>query len=360
MFRPGTENLPSYTLGEEPQWLHKLDANERPCKLPHSVNLEIGRRLRELATNRYPDMGASRLRTLLADAYQLSVEQVTVGNGSSELIASVCAAFGGEGRPIAYQWPSFSMYPIYAAMADSPVVAVPLDANFQLSAKEVLQTVQRAGAKLLILCNPNNPTGVVIPTAELRAIALQSPCPVLVDEAYMEYHGESCIPWLKQFPNLMVARTFSKAYGLAAARIGYLLASPEISAAIAKRLLPYHTNAYSLAMAEVCFSNRDKVMIEVTRAVRRRKRLLASLSNLRAVQVFPSATNFLLVKVEDPDALHRMFIAKRVGVRNFSHVPELQGCLRITIGNPADTRIVYECIKTYNDSQMGEENRTHG
>jgi len=360
MFRTGMENLPIYKLGEEPQWLHKLDANERPGKLPNAVNLEIGRRLRAIATNRYPDMGAAALRTLLAESYQLSVEQVTVGNGSSELIAAVCAAFGGAGRPIAYQWPSFSMYPIYAAMADSPTVAVPLDANFQLSVQEVLQTLKSADAKLLILCNPNNPTGIVIPAGELRAIVSQAACPVLVDEAYMEYYGESCVSWLAEFPNLMVARTFSKAYGLAAARIGYLLASPEISAAVGKRLLPYHTNACSLAMAEVCFSNRDKVMIEVRRAIQRRNLMFTRLSKLRAVQVFPSATNFLMVKVEDPDRLHRIFIDKSIGVRNFSHVPELKGCLRITVGNPTDNTSVYECIKAYDESQPREETQKRG
>lgn len=360
MFRPGTETLPCYSIGEEPQWLHKLDANERPGKLPLAVNLEIGRRLRAIATNRYPDMGASRLRTKLAEVYKVPVEQVTVGNGSSELIAAVCAAFGGTGRAIAYQWPSFSMYPIYAALADSPAVSVPLDDNFQLSVETVLQTLWHSGAKLLILCNPNNPTGGVIPIDDLRAIIEQSPCPVLVDEAYMEYYNESCIPWLIALPNLMVTRTFSKAYGLAAARVGYMLASPEISLSITKRLLPYHSNAYSLAMAEVCLSNRDKVMIEAERTIRRRERMIERLSKLRTVQVFPSATNFLLVKVKDPDALHRMFIERGIGVRNFSYVPELKGCLRITVGNPVDTRVACDCIKAYDDSQPREETRKHG
>jgi histidinol-phosphate aminotransferase len=357
MFRPGTESLPSYSAGEEPQWRCKLDANERAAGFPLSVRREIGRRLRAIETHRYPDIGAARLRTSLSEAYQLPVDQIAVGNGSSELIAAACAAFGGAGRPIAYQWPSFSMYPIYAAMADSPAVAVPLDAGFRLSVDAVLQTLQSSGARLLILCNPNNPTGNVIPADVLRAVIAQSPCPVLVDEAYMEYHGESCIPWLAEFPNLMVARTFSKAYGLASARIGYLLASPEIIAAIAKRLLPYHTNAFSLMLTEVCFSQREKLMPEVRRTIRRRDHLLSRLKKLRGVQVFPSATNFLLVKVADPDALHQIFISQGAGVRNFSHIPELKGCLRITTGSPAEARLTYDCIKTYDESRRGLEDQ---
>ena len=359
MFRPGTDSLPYYSVGEEPAWLCKLDANERSGKLPHVVMQEIARRFRKIEMNRYPDMGASKLRRMLADAYQVSVEQIAVGNGSSELIAATCATFGGTGRIIAYQWPSFSMYPIYAAMADSPVVAVPLEANFRISVKVAVETVQQSGAKLLILCNPNNPTGTVIPSEDLRAVLQRVSCPVLVDEAYMEYCGESSIPWLAEFPNLMVARTFSKAYGLAAARIGYLLASPENCAAIGKRLLPYHSNSYSLTLAEVCFAYREKVMLEVQRTIRRRDRLSGRLSKLPGVQVFSSATNFLLLKAEDSDALHRIFMDKGIGVRNFSHTAELRGCLRITIGAPDEIEQVLACVQEYSESRTREGSWNH-
>jgi histidinol-phosphate aminotransferase len=345
--------LPSYSVGDEPQWVSKLDANERSAALPRSIQLEIQKRLREIATHRYPDMGASNLRAVLAKAYGVSVDQVSIGNGSSELLAAVCSTFGGPGRFIAYQWPSFSMYPIYAAIADSPTIAIPMDAQFQLSVDTVARVVKDNDAKLLILCNPNNPTGGATSSETMRAIIEQSPCPVLVDEAYMEYYGESCIPWLEEFPNLMVARTFSKAYGLATARVGYLLASSKISQAIGKRLLPYHMNSFSLAAAEACFIGREKVMIEVQRAARRRERLSKRIAKLQSVQAFPSQTNFLLVKVAEPDTLHKLFTSKGIGVRNFSHVPELKGCLRITIGNPTETDSVYGCLKAYDELKMG-------
>lgn len=360
MFRPGTDQLPLYPHSEEPAWRSKLDANERPAALPATVRREIDRRLRTLETHRYPDMTAKRLRGLLAEAYQGTLEQVLVGNGSSELIAAVCATFGGAGRPIAYQWPSFSMYPVYAAMADSPVAAVPLDDAFRLSADTVRRSIQESGAKLLLLCNPNNPTGTLTPPDELRTIIAQSPCPVLVDEAYMEYGGESCIPWLADFPHLMVTRTFSKAYGLAAARIGYLLASPEICAAVGKRLLPYHSNSYSLTLAEVCFIHREEVLEEARKTVRRRERLRLAAKKLGAVEVFPSSTNFLLVRVQEPDALRRIFSQNGVGVRDFSYMPELRGCFRITVGAPLDNRRVYDCLTEYQRSRTGEENADRG
>jgi histidinol-phosphate aminotransferase len=360
MFRSGLEKLPVYSMTEEPQWDVKLDANERSAPLPHLVRMALRRRFQMIATHRYPDLGAETLRTLLAEAYQLRAEQITIGNGSSELIEAVCCAFGGAGRSIVYPWPSFSMYPIYAAIADSPAVAAPFDENFQLSVDSVVKTVKQAKAKLLILCNPNNPTGGAMPPKLLRAVLEQVSCPVLVDEAYQEFYGESCIPWLKEFPQLLVARTFSKAYGLAACRIGYLLASPALTAAVGKRLLPYHVNAFSLAAAEVCFAQREFILQDTQRTIRRREKIRKQLAKMSAIEVFPSATNFLLVRVQDPAALDGELVKRGIGVRNFSHVPELKGCLRVTIGNKNEMDSFCETVATYNAVWVQKEKEQHG
>ena len=354
MLRPGVDQLPAYSSGEEPTWAIKLDANERSAPLPISVRNAIARRLRAVETYRYPEMNARPLKRLLADSLGLLPEQVSVGNGSSDLIAAVCATFGGAGRTIAYQWPSFSMYPIYAALVDSPTLPIPLNEQYQLSVERVVQAVRQTDAKLLILCNPNNPTGGPIVVTDLRKILQQVSCPVLVDEAYYEYCGETVLPWLAEFPNLMVARTFSKAYGLAAGRTGYLLASANLSAAIGKFLLPYHLNAFSLAAAEVCFSLRDQVMMEVQRTVKRRDQLASRLRRLKFAQVYPSSTNFLLVKVAAPDVMHEIFINQGIGVRNFSRTPGLAGCLRITLGTAAENELILSCVKRYGDKLMQE------
>jgi len=349
MYRPGLEQLPSYQVGEEPVWTSKLDANERSAALPQAVRNEISRRMRQVQAHRYPELDAKGLRTLLAAGFGLSVGQVNVGNGSSELIGAVCSALGGVGRPIAFQWPSFSMYPIYAAIAGSPAVAIPLDEQYRVSVDVVLQKVKQSGAKLLILCNPNNPTGGVIPAADLRRILQEVACPVLVDEAYHEYCGETCLSWLAEYPNLMLARTFSKAYGLASARIGYLLASPEISQSIGKLMLPYHINSYSLAAAEVCFSMREILMQEVRRTMQRRDRLFRQLKKFDFVQVFPSATNFLLIKVAKPEVLDKIFIRAGIGIRNFSQAPGLEGCLRITVGTAHESQSILACVQQYGE-----------
>ena len=351
MFRSGMEKLPVYSV-EEPRWLYKLDANERSAILSRTVQREINLRLHNIESRRYPDMGAVSLKKMLSAAYGLQVEQVTVGNGSSELIAAVCSTFGGQERPIAYQWPSFSMYPIYVAMADSQAVAIPLDADFHLSAAAVLAIVKKSNGKLLILCNPNNPTGTLIPPDTLRDIIRQAPCPVLVDEAYHEYCGETCLSWLQEFPNLMVVRTFSKAFGLAAARVGYIFASAELSAAIEKRLLPYHVNAYSMAAAEACFSLRETIMREVLHTAKRREKMSAVLRKVQGVEVFPSATNFLLLRVSEPDVLCKILSDQGIGVRNLSYNPELAGCVRITVGNTAENKLVCSCVRDYSAQRL--------
>lgn len=359
MFRPGMEQLPQYFTGEamgvDQVCFCKLDANERPGQLPASVRREILAQLKLVESTRYPDPSGANLRKLLADEYQVTANQVLIGNGSSELIAAVCATFGGARRPVVYQWPSFSMYPVYAAMADSPPVAAPLTKYFELLPAAILARVRQVRAKLLILCNPNNPTGTVIPPASLRNILEQCPCPVLVDEAYMEFYGTSCTPWLAEFPQLMVARTFSKAYGLAAARVGYLLASPEICAAVGKRLLPYHNNAFSLTAAEACFRQRDLVLKAIPELIGRREELAGAIDKLAAIEVFPSAANFLLIRVGKPELLQDILTYNHIGVRDFSSMPELKGCLRITIGTRSEQTKVLQGLRVYNGSVTRRE-----
>lgn len=332
---------------EEPLWLHKLDANERSAKLPAAVQQKISNLMKKIDSRRYPDIAAMSLRSRLAEFCGVKAEQVLVGNGSSELIGMLCAAFGGAGRPIAYPWPSFSMYPIYAAMADSPAAAIPLTNDFKVSVAAVRQALQEIRPKLLILCNPNNPTGGTIPADDLRAILMDADCPVLVDEAYYEYCGATCLSWLQEFPNLLVARTFSKAFGLAAARVGYVIASAELAAVIGKRALPYLVNSFSLAAAEICLEQRDSVLREAARTATRRDTMIDRLGRLPGIEVYPSATNFILLRLESADDLFRTFAEQKIGVRNLSHAPGLAGCLRITVGTPAENELVLRQTEEY-------------
>lgn len=343
-FRPGFEQLPSYAM-EEAACRVKLDANERTDGLPPAVAAAMRERLALLPLNRYPEMTAHSLRSKIAGIYGCEMEQVQVGNGSSELLAAVCHLFGGEGRKIVYPEPSFSMYPVYIRLADSLPVPVKLQADFQLPLDEFAD--QAGWADLAIVCNPNNPTGNVLPPDSIAKLAGTLSCPLLVDEAYCEFYGISAVNLLRQADNLIIARTFSKAYGLAAARVGYLLTSAAIGSALGKVLMPYHVNSLSLLAAATILDYRREFDAGIEQIISERDRLFSRLTGLPGIRVFPSATNFLLVKTEQAGHLLAELAASSISVRDFSRSPALSGCLRISIGSPPENDLVVAVLEQF-------------
>jgi len=346
LIRPGLDQLKTYSV-DEAEFKIKLDANERSTNLPAAVLEEVTARLAELAFNRYPDIGITGLRDKIAKAMNLSRESVVIGNGSSELLAALCYAFGGAGRSIVFPTPSFSMYGIYTKLADSQAVAVKLQGDYSLSAGDVLSAAADSQASLILLCNPNNPTGNAIPLETLETIIAQAACPVVVDEAYYEFHGHSVVSLLAKYANLIVTRTFSKSYGLASARVGYLLADPKITNIVGKVLMPYHVNALSLAAAEVVYDRRKAFEPDIDLAIRERQRLIDSLSLFESLEVYPSQANFVLVKAVDNQGLAEWLTAKSIGIRDFGSAPGLEGCIRITVGTVEDNNALLQAAAEF-------------
>lgn len=314
----------------------KLDANERPRDLPPALKERILTRLREMPFNRYPEASGLSLRQAIATAHGLSVDMVQLGCGSSEILQALCLALAGPGRAVVYAAPSFSMYPVYAAVAGSRAVPVPLGADFALTPAAAVAAVRQAGPGVVLLCNPNNPTGLAVPLAAIEEIAAAVSVPVVVDEAYYEFYGETALPLLARYPHLAVTRTFSKAYGLAGARVGYLLAAPALCRAVARVLLPYHVNALSLAAAEAVFADQAVMQAAVAEVTAERQRLAAALAALPGVAVYPSRTNFLLVRVPPAAQVAAQLAARGVAVRAFGGVPALADCVRVTVGTAAE------------------------
>ena len=344
--RPSLNGLQTYDV-EEAAWPVKMDANEMPEGFTGGLQAEALRAFAEVPLNRYPQIAATSLRQELARNLGLATGQVLVGNGSSELLGAICYAFGGTGRKILFPSPSFSMYGVYAGISDSEGVPVPLREDFTLDPEVMAEEAKALNASLVILCNPNNPTGTTMPQADIEYILSRLDCPVVVDEAYHEFYGETSQPLLAKYPNLMIARTFSKAYGLAAARVGYLMSGPEIAGIVGKIMLPYHLNALSLAVASVVFRGRDAVMTKVRQVVAERERLAGLLKNCGDIQVYPSATNFLLIKTAQAGPLAAAFASQGIGIRDFSKSPLLPGCLRITIGTKEENDKVAEVAGSF-------------
>lgn len=345
-YKPGLEKIKPYSV-EEKDWDIKLDANESPNNLPPLVRERVMNRLEYLAFNRYPEMGMRDLRAQIGSSFNMNIQNVQIGNGSSEIIMALCQIFGGPGRSIVFPVPSFSMYAVYAQVTDSHPVPVQLGPEYSVLRDKVLQAAEQSDAKLIILCNPNNPTGTVMPHEDIEYIVSRAKCPVLVDEAYFEFYGQSAVDLMDKYDNVIIARTFSKAYGLAAARVGYVLAHANIIAMLDRVLMPYHINSLSLATAEILYQMRDEFMPGLEQIIAERKRLATSLEAIAGIKVYPSETNFILIKSPKSKELSAYLSAKNIGIRDFSAAPGLLNCIRFTVGTPFENDDLLKAILAF-------------
>ena len=270
-----------------------------------------------------------------------------LGNGSSEIIEKIFYAFGGEGKKILYPVPSFSMYKIYAKAAEAEGVEFVLDKNFDLDVDKFIEKISEVKPSLAVICNPNNPTGNVLQVEQIEKIVKSVDCALLLDEAYVEFFGKSAVNLVKKYKNLIVARTFSKAYGLAGARVGYMIANAEITKMIGKTFMPYHMNSLSLVTADIVFQMRDEFIPRLQMIIAERKRLFEWLKKIPALEVFPSQTNFILIRHEKADELNKYLESLDIGVRYFTGNDFLKNCLRISIGTRPENDEVFDAIKNF-------------
>lgn len=344
-YRENLSALPSYD-GVEKDYRIKVNANESTLGLPPLVEERLLNRLGLVSLNRYPNEEYHTLVEQIARNFSVDKSQILLGSGSSEIIEKVFHAFGGAGRKIVYPQPSFSMYKIYAKAAEADAVPFDLDAKFDLDVDAFIKKIRATGANLAVVCNPNNPTGNALTLAQVEKIAKSIDCAFLLDEAYVEFYGHSAFSLVKTYPNLIVARTFSKAYGLAGARVGYMIARADVTRMIAKTFMPYHLNSLSLAAADIVYQMRDEFVPRIQMTVAERQRMFERLKTLQGVEIFPSQTNFLLIRLAKASALAEYLEALEIGVRYFS-APELKNCLRISIGTRMENDEVFAAVKNF-------------
>ena len=314
-----------------------LSANENTRNLPEAVRDEVAKRLAALDYNRYPDPLANRLRDLLAAENGLARENILVGNGGDELLFNLMLAWGGTGRVLLNCPPTFSIYQLYAEIVDTTVVNIPRKEGFALDQDAILSRVAEGDVDFVIITSPNNPTGDLAPRDFVERLLEATDALVLIDEAYFEFGGQTVADLLPEHKNLMVLRTFSKAYSLAAARVGYIMADPEVIAEFMKVRQPYSVNALSQVVAEVVCEMRSEFDASITQIVSERERLMAELPTIAGVEVWPSSANYILARM--PNA-HEVWVRLReehsVLVRDFSHSAGLEGCLRLSVGQPEE------------------------
>ncbi|MBQ6453879.1 MAG: histidinol-phosphate transaminase [Coriobacteriales bacterium] len=317
-----------------------ISANESPYDMDPELKQKVLERLAALPFNRYPDPLAGKLRALIAQGYGLpGPDCVLLGNGGDELLMDLFLAYGGPERTLLNTPPTFSVNAYNALLTGTRVVDVPRKADFSLDEDAIMARAARGDIDLLVITSPNNPTGNVANVGFLRRLLESTDALVLVDEAYMEFADAGCsmTPYLGEYPNLLILRTFSKAYGLAGVRLGYVLGDPRVIRELGKVRQPYSVDSISQVLGEVVFADRTRYDARIRETRGERARLSAKLAALPRVRVFASQANFLLVRVPDAHAIWQdMYEQDSVLVRDFSATPGLEDCLRITVGSPQE------------------------
>jgi histidinol-phosphate aminotransferase len=342
--------LSAYTL-EKREASDKLDQNESPFDWPQSFKEEVMRRVAQRPWNLYPDFELTRLREKLAARYGLSIDEVLVGNGSNELLLAALTTFVSPGRRVIIPSPSFALYEKIARVLGGDVRLVALEPERgTLPVDVMLREIAACDEPpLIVVCSPNNPTGGVLQNGELERL-LESGATVLFDRAYGEFA-------LDRYPSLhsrlITLSTFSKAWGLAGLRLGWLSSTAENVREIRKVKLPYNLNFVSEEAAIVALDHEEMKDRNVAMVVAERERVRLGLLAL-GVEVYPSEANFVTFRVGEtrrPEArgpaapaLHCALLERGVLIRDVSGYARLDGCLRVSIGTPEQNDRFLEVI----------------
>jgi histidinol-phosphate aminotransferase len=323
----------TYEFGGE---LVKLASNETPWA-PHPAVLEaIERELRTL--NRYPDPDKTRLRRRLAERVETVPGRIAVGNGSCEILLAAADALLEPGSEIVYAWPSFSMYPHLAAQSGARPIEVPLDADGQHDLEAMAREVT-AATRVVLVCNPNNPTATALPIDQVDAFVAALPrhvC-VILDEAYVEFSTlqdpDESLPLAERHPNLVLLRTFSKVYGMCGLRVGYAICAEDFRIAVDRVRQPFSVNALAQAGAVEALAHQDEVARRVERVAIERLHVEEALDE-RGLASTDSQANFSWVSLGDRDeaAVMRGLGERGVIVRGGADLGD-EGHLRVTYGD---------------------------
>ena len=288
--RKSVQALEAYTPGEQPKraGLVKLNTNENPYP-PSPRVAEAVAGIAPETLRLYPDPVSAGLRQTIATLHGVSMDQVFVGNGSDEILALCTRAYVEDDGSIGYFMPSYSLYPVLAAIRNVPGVACELTESFEWPAHNP------APASLFFLANPNAPTSMVFPKGQVRSFCGTFPGVVMVDEAYVDFSRENCMDLAKTLPNVLVMRTLSKSYSLAGIRCGYVVGPQELIAALFKIKDSYNLDRFTQAVATAAIGDQAYMMANVMKIKATRLRLTTELAR-RGFEVCPSETNFLWAK----------------------------------------------------------------
>jgi len=343
--KPRVRELRAYTLTPERATV-KINQNENPWDAPEKIKRESLRRLNKRAWARYPDFVPASLHEKLAVFSGWQPDGIVAGNGSNELIQALLMVTIEKGKRVLVCEPTFALYRQVATVLGGEVESLPLDAKLNYDIAGLRKKIETINPDVTIICSPNNPTGCRIHDLDLAALLEVSTGLVAVDEAYFEFSEQTIVPLLYQFKNLVVFRTFSKAMALAALRVGYLLAAPEIAREISKAVLPYNLNAFSQTIAEVAVEMYDAELRPlVARIIAERERIYAGIQEIDGLDAVESEANFMVVRSGlKPRHVFQELLKRDILIRDVSNYPMLENYFRVSVGTPRENDLLLAAL----------------
>jgi len=352
LIRPDLAQFGGYAARKSPDTLEgkvevpveniiKLDANENPYGFSPRVSQALAA---YPDLNIYPDDEQTGLRKLLAGYTGVDAKHIVAGSGSNQLIDLVLRLFINKGDEVINCVPTFGLYRFSTELCGGALVEVPRDEDYAVNVGAVKAAITEK-TKIIFLANPNNPTGTIIPRQDILEI-LDTGLPVLIDEAYYEFSGQTVAPLVSQYENLMVLRTFSKWTGLAGLRVGYGLFPPKIADYLLRIKIPYNVNVAALVAVQESLKDIDYLMGTVKAIIAERGRLFEELEKIEWLKPIPSQANFILCSVLKGEAkeLHQKLQDKGILVRYFDQ-PLLRNFIRISVGKPEHTDALIKSLR---------------
>lgn len=336
------KNLQAYKPHDYP-YKYKLDANESPFNLPPQIKDQIIRYINSTELNRYPDTHSTELRQKISAYTKVPFHNIMVGNGSDEMIQLITNIFVEEGEVVLSHGPTFAMYKVATTIAGGQYVESLTDENFHVNIDNLINQANETKAKIIFLCTPNNPTGKIIKKQEILKVIENTKAIVVVDEAYIEFGGESVIEQIHSYERLMVLRTFSKAFGAASIRLGYLMANEKLISYLERAKQPYNINAITQCIGLTLLDNANLITERINEIKSERDKLVTQMNQLKGIAVCPTEANFIFFKAKNAKEVFEELLARGVMVRSFKN--ELENYLRVTVGTVEENTAFITALK---------------
>lgn len=315
----------------------RLNTNESPLPPPPAWIDALRDEVEAIEWNRYPDRNATELRAALAELHGVRPDQVFCANGSNEVLQCLCLAYGGAGRSVAVFEPTYALHSHIAHLTGTKVAEGQRRTDFSLDLQAVFDLIESESPAITFLCSPNNPTGMSEDPTSVREVVAAAGGLVVVDEAYGQFADWSALSMVDDAAPLVVTRTYSKTWSMAAARLGYLVGPAQVVTVLERVALPYHLDAFKQAAGRLAVRFVGEMEDRVALIVRERQNLLAALARM-PVEVWPSQSNFILFRPQrrKGSEVWQGLLDRGVLVRDTSSWPRLKESLRVTVGAPSE------------------------